>query len=114
MSAGAKIGRTIRRIREAQGLTAEDLGEALGLSKVEITRKELGKSAITLDQLEAIARALNYPLPGLVREAMGPGDAEAVALVAAVLALDTDARANLLAVVQQMIAKPARRRGTSK
>lgn len=114
MSAGAKIGRTIRRIREAQGLTAEDLGEALGLSKVEITREELGKSAITLDQLEAIARALNYPLPGLVREAMGPGDAESVALVAAVLALDTDARANLLAVVQQMIAKPARRRGTSK
>lgn len=49
-----------------------------------------------------------------MREALGPGDPEAAALVAAVLALGPEARANLLGVVQEMIAKPKRGRRNGK
>lgn len=41
MSASAKVGKAVRRIRQAQKRSAEDLGEAIDVSKVEMTRPVL-------------------------------------------------------------------------
>ena len=42
------VGEAIRRMRQAQNLTQEELGERVGVQKAQISRLEKGKSAITL------------------------------------------------------------------
>lgn len=42
------VGETIRRMRQAQNLTQEELGERVGVQKAQISRLEKGRSVITL------------------------------------------------------------------
>lgn len=51
-------GSLIRESRKSQGLTQEELGERLGLSKSTINRFESGRNNLTLDTLEKIMVAL--------------------------------------------------------
>lgn len=52
------------KIREARGdrMTQEELGTRVGFSKAHISRLELGRRPIALDDLKRIAAALNKPL----------------------------------------------------
>ena len=52
------VGETIRRMRQAQNLTQEELGERVGVQKAQISRLEKGRSVITLPTISRIFQAL--------------------------------------------------------
>lgn len=52
------VGETIRKMRQAQNLTQEELGERIGVQKAQISRLEKGKSVITLPTMSRIFQAL--------------------------------------------------------
>lgn len=56
------IGNKIRFYRHSAGITQEELGERLGISKQNINRWELGKSSPTIENLSKIAKALDVNL----------------------------------------------------
>lgn len=52
------MGETIRKMRQAQNLTQEELGMRVGVQKAQISRLEKGKSIITLPTMSRIFQAL--------------------------------------------------------
>jgi transcriptional regulator with XRE-family HTH domain len=57
------LGEQIKRLREAAGLTQEELGERAGLSRMYVQMIERGeRPSPSLPALERIARALNATL----------------------------------------------------
>ena len=52
------VGETIRKIRQAQNLTQEQLGERVGGQKAQISRLEKGRSVITLPTISRVFQAL--------------------------------------------------------
>ena len=52
------VGETIRRMRQAQNLTQEQLGERIGVQRAQISRLEKGSSTITLPTLSRVFQAL--------------------------------------------------------
>ena len=52
------VGDAIRKMRQAQNLTQEELGERVGVQKAQISRLEKGKSIITLPTMSRIFQAL--------------------------------------------------------
>lgn len=55
----------IKEIRIARGMTQVELGEKLGLSQAEISRKESGLTAIEMSQMHAFANALGVTISEL-------------------------------------------------
>lgn len=68
MAAGKpeEIGRKIKELREAKGLTQAQLARAARLLRPNLSRMEAGKHRPTIDTLEKIAAALKVPLVGLI------------------------------------------------
>ena len=58
MEARALVGKNVRRLRVAAGLSQEALGLSVGCEPSYIGRIERGKENVTLDLLESISRAL--------------------------------------------------------
>lgn len=54
-----KIGKNIKRLRKAQGLTQEELSAKAEISKNHLSRIETGTGSMSLDSLIVIANALN-------------------------------------------------------
>lgn len=52
------LGETIKKARQAQKLTQEQLGEKIGVQKSQISKLEKGKSMITLPTISRVFRAL--------------------------------------------------------
>lgn len=52
------VGEAIRKMRQAQNLTQEQLGERIGVQKAQISRLEKGTSVITLPTISRIFQAL--------------------------------------------------------
>ena len=52
------IGEAIKKAREAQHLTQEQLGERIGVQRAQISRLEKGKSIITLPTMSRVFKAL--------------------------------------------------------
>lgn len=52
------IGEAIKKARQAQNLTQEELGERIGVQRAQISRLEKGKSVITLPTMSRVFRAL--------------------------------------------------------
>lgn len=81
-----KIGKRIRRFREAAGLTQKDLGAALkwgDRAQVRISHYELGRRAVRIEDIQQIARALKCSVGDLLGDANGvlpPQNAEPVDL----------------------------------
>ena len=71
MSTDAKIiiGRTIRQLRESNGLSQEKLAERAGITYQYLSAMENGKENFTIGILEAIARALDIGFPMLIEQA---------------------------------------------
>ena len=61
-----EVGATIRKLREAQGITQEDLAGAVGMMRNNISRIEAAKHRPTLETLERIAKALNVSVVDLI------------------------------------------------
>jgi transcriptional regulator with XRE-family HTH domain len=53
------IGARVRYIREAVGMTQDDLARAIGKTRTVIVNFESGKQRCMLHDIEAMARALN-------------------------------------------------------
>ena len=52
------VGDAIRKMRQSQNLTQEQLGERVGVQKAQISRLEKGKCIITLPTMSRIFQAL--------------------------------------------------------
>lgn len=60
------LGATIRKLREAKGLTQDQLATAVGMMRSNISRIEAAKHRPTLETLEKIAKALRVSVADLV------------------------------------------------
>lgn len=54
------VGEAIRKAREEQQLTQEELGERIGVKRAQICRLERGKSSPTLQTVGKVFRALGF------------------------------------------------------
>lgn len=61
-----EVGATIRELREAKGLTQEELADAVGMMRNNISRIEAAKYRPTLDTMERIAKALKVSVADLI------------------------------------------------
>ncbi|MDE6795755.1 MAG: helix-turn-helix domain-containing protein [Muribaculaceae bacterium] len=52
------VGEAIKKARQAQHLTQEELGVRIGVQRAQISRLEKGKSVITLPTMSRVFRAL--------------------------------------------------------
>lgn len=64
-----RIGAVVRQLREATGLSQEELAEQAGLHRTYISLVERGRRNITVDALSQIAEALDVYPSRLIAEA---------------------------------------------
>lgn len=57
-----EIGQAIRRKRRELGLSQERLAGLIGVTSQQVQRYEYGKTKLRLENLQAIAKALNVPM----------------------------------------------------
>ncbi|MBS5905276.1 MAG: helix-turn-helix transcriptional regulator [Acetobacteraceae bacterium] len=69
MSLAARVGKNVRRLREARGLSQEAFADFCKLHRTYLSGVERGARNPTLAVLERIARALDVPAADLLREA---------------------------------------------
>lgn len=94
------FGENLRLIREAAGLTQDDLAEKARKSQKAISKIENGGQRIYLDDLFNFADALNVPTAKLLTGQMALDDFDEL-IIAEVHKLDTiEARQTLLKVIQ--------------
>ena len=62
------IGNTIRKLRREQGLTQEKLAERIEVTCQQLQRYEYGKNKLNIEQLQAIAQALQMPVSHFFNE----------------------------------------------
>jgi transcriptional regulator with XRE-family HTH domain len=72
MDTKTTIGRFIRKQREQNQLTQEQLAAKTGITYQHLSGMENGRENFTIDILESLARALAYPLPQFVAGAFAP------------------------------------------
>lgn len=65
------IGEAIKKARQAQNLTQEQLGERVGVQKSQISKLEKGKSVITLPTISRVFQALGVQSAALDFGAQG-------------------------------------------
>jgi transcriptional regulator with XRE-family HTH domain len=63
-----RVGATIRELRRAYGLTAAQLGRAIGKSEDLITAIERGERHATIANCRAIAGVINIPIAAITVE----------------------------------------------
>jgi len=56
------VGHNIQKLRIMKGISQDDLAAVAGYHRVSIVNYEKGKTRITLDTLETIAKALDVPI----------------------------------------------------
>lgn len=59
------LGEAIKKAREANHLTQEQLGEKIGVQRAQISRLEKGRSVITLPTIEKVFKALGIKTASL-------------------------------------------------
>jgi transcriptional regulator with XRE-family HTH domain len=64
-----RVGRVVRQLREASGLSQEELAAEAGLHRTYISLVERGRRNITVDALSQIAEALGVYPSRLIAEA---------------------------------------------
>ena len=63
---GRRIGANIKRLREAQGISQEELADRSGLHRTYVSQVERAVKNATIQSLDRIARGLGVPLTELV------------------------------------------------
>jgi transcriptional regulator with XRE-family HTH domain len=72
MDTKATIGLFLRKLREQNNLTQEQLANKTGITYQHLSGMENGRENFTIDILESLARSLDYPLPQLIAGAFAP------------------------------------------
>jgi transcriptional regulator with XRE-family HTH domain len=72
MDTKVTIGRFIRKLREQKQLTQEQLAIKTGITYQHLSGMENGRENFTIDILESLARALDFPLPQFIAGAFAP------------------------------------------
>ena len=67
----AQLKEDIKKVRQLQNLTQEELGEKVGVKKSQISKLESGKCVITLPTMSRIFRALGIATASLDLGAIG-------------------------------------------
>ena len=67
-SARKRFGISLRRNREALGLSQEDLAEAAGLHRTYIGSVERGERNVSIDNMERLAAAVGKEIPQLLSD----------------------------------------------
>lgn len=65
------VGEAIKKARQAQNLTQEQLGERIGVHKAQISKLEKGRSVMTLPTISRVFRALGVTTASLDLGTMG-------------------------------------------
>lgn len=98
------LGARIREIRNARGLTQEQLAEKIDVEQKQVSRIESGKNYPTIGRLEKMADALNVPLMGFFEFMhLQDDDESAVNLEKMLLELDRDSRKVAYRVIKATI-----------
>ena len=63
-----RFGQAVRKLRQAQKISQEELAERCGLHRTYISDIELGKRNVSLENIERIAAALERSRPDLFKE----------------------------------------------
>ena len=63
----SQLGKNIKRIRTAKGITQGDIVRALGIGRGFISNIENGKANPTLGTISKIAKALGVPIEDLIK-----------------------------------------------
>lgn len=114
-AADRAVGEQIRRLRRTAGMTLKNLGNAVGISSVQLQRYEVGTSRIAASRLLAIARALNVRADTLLGEPhpllAGPlarrhGD-DAIELVRVFNGISDPAHRQAILALMRAVAMPA-------
>lgn len=64
-----RVGRAVRRLREAAGYSQEEFASIVGVHRTYMGLIERGQTNLTLDSLERVARALGLSPAALLVEA---------------------------------------------
>jgi transcriptional regulator with XRE-family HTH domain len=72
-----RLGKAVRRLREASGHSQEGFAIVVGVHRTTMGRIERGNFNVSLGTLERLAKALKIPVSSLIAEA--EGDAHAAA-----------------------------------
>src|SRR5438552_14703112 len=78
MDAKTILGRFVRKLREQKELTQEQLATRTGITYQYLSGLENGRENFSIDILEALAGALDAPLPQLVAAAFAPNPTASV------------------------------------
>ena len=68
-----RLGKAIRRLREREGYSQEDLAHRAKIHRTTMSEIERGVSNVSVDMAERIAKGLGVTLPELFSEAERPG-----------------------------------------
>lgn len=66
MDVRRRIGANVKRLREAQGLSQEELADRANMHRTYISQIERAVKNVTVIKLEQVAKALGAPLTELV------------------------------------------------
>lgn len=66
LSARLMFAKNIRKAREELGMSQEDMAEACGLHRTYVGSVERGERNISIDNMEAMAKAVKKPLRDLL------------------------------------------------
>lgn len=66
MDVGQRVGANIKRLREAQGLSQEELAERAGMHRTYVSQIERAVKNLTIISLDKVAKGLGVPLTALV------------------------------------------------
>jgi transcriptional regulator with XRE-family HTH domain len=80
------LGRRIRRLRIARGLTQREFAETAGVSTTNYSVVEAGAGNVTLQVLDRVAKGLKVPIASLFDETPGAQTAEMDGLLARLMA----------------------------
>lgn len=92
-----KIGKAIDAARKDRGVSLQQLGDAAGLTKSQVSRICAGKSAVQPESLHQFAERLDYPVWYLYMLAEG-ADQSLLALIPAIIDLEKRKKIRLSAV----------------
>ena len=101
------VGRRIRALRKARGLTQIALGEMVGVSEEWVRRIERGEGKPSLDVVEAMARALRVASVELFDRLRS---AELEAVIVRIEQLQPSELTWLTGLLDQLQARPGRRK----